>query len=64
MRDDYKWYNSVYFNQREEKMKNWPEEKCRLDNDERMIPHIKYEQEEIQKKVSSSKSNSKFQNNF
>lgn len=45
MKDDYRWYNSVKFNQRENLTKNWPEEKERIYNDERMVPFIRYEEE-------------------
>lgn len=50
MKDDFRWYNTAYFKKREEMMKNWPEEKERIFNDERMIPHLRYEEEEKQRK--------------
>lgn len=67
MRDDYRWYNTVHFHKREKMTEKWPEEKDRIYNDERMIPHIRYEQEskiDQQKKTSNSKAGRKKINFF
>ena len=38
MKDDYRWYNSVLFNKRDQLTQNWPSEKERMNNDWRLKP--------------------------
>jgi len=40
MKDDYRWYNSVLFNKRDQLTENWPSERERMDNDWRIHPFL------------------------
>lgn len=40
MKDDYKWYNSVQFNQRNKITENWPSERSAVNNDQKLKPFL------------------------
>lgn len=40
MKDEYRWYNSVLFHEREKELQNWPEEKRKLLENEKLKPFM------------------------